>query len=166
MTTTKIPPALTKEERDDDAIEFWGCCSRLVVKDAASEKILKTGLTKRQTMEFVWLYDGREYEIKPRLGTLCDESGCNSGIKYQFVDIFGPEWDVYFKNGHDQSWRKSNITAYGETERDAILWLLDEGFKRQAWPSAFCIQEMGYNELSKQYKQLEPEAAKRIAVGS
>lgn len=165
MSRTKIPPAITKEEVAEQLIKDVGAL-RYVVEDAATRQILATGLTKRQTIDFTWLHDGRDYEIKPRLGILHDDNGMATEITHQLSDAFGIEWDVYFKSGPDQPWRKSRITAYGANERIAILDLVDQGFARQAWSDAFYVRQIGLSDIRAMSMQLDPVMAKRMAVGA
>lgn len=161
MTLTKIPTAITKEDRDD-ALLCAATCPKYVIEDSATREILAQGLTKRQTIEFAWLSDGRDYAVKPRLCALYDDHGQDTGLTTQLVDIFGAEWDVYFKNGLDLPWRKSRITAYGETERAAMLDLIDAGFEREAWSDAFYVHQIGTTDTRK----FLAERLQRTAVGA
>lgn len=165
MLRTKISPASTKEEICEEFIQDVGC-RRYVIEDAETQQILATDLTRRQAMEFTWLHGGRDYEIRARMGVVHDDHGIPTQIKHQLFNEFGLEWDVYFKDGPGQQWRKSRITAYGETERLALLDLVDQAFSRQAWSEAFYVRLIGLSDKRDIANKLGPALAKRIAVGA
>jgi hypothetical protein len=146
MVHTRIPPASSQEDRIDD---FLAITERdlFVVEEAATRRILFDGVNKRQLMELVWTLHGRDYRVERRMGTALDDVGRDTGTTYQLGDLFGPEWDVYFKNGAVEPWRKSRITAFGMNEREAILNLLDDGFRRAAWDDYFYVRLHGYTDL-------------------
>jgi hypothetical protein len=136
MTPSKLPPPQTLDDQHEEFI-FGQNGGRYIVEDIETKEILATGLTRRQTVEFTWLHAGRDYRIEPRTGTVHGDTGIN-----QVVDLFGAEWDVYFKDGSDRAWRKSTITAFGPTERAAMIDLLEAGFQRKAWSKAFNVLEV------------------------
>lgn len=146
MAHTRIPPASSQEDRIDD---FLAATERdlYVLEEAATRKVLIHSLNKRQLMEVVWTLHGRDYRIERRMGTALDDIGRSTGTAYQLADLFGPEWDVYFKNGATQTWRKSRLTAFGLNEREAILNLLDDGFRRAAWDDYFYVRLQGVTDL-------------------
>jgi|GEM_PF-2951671 len=146
MVHTRIPPASSQEDRIDD---FLAATERdlYVLEEAATRKVLFDGLTKRQLMEVVWTLHGRDYRIERRMGTAHDDIGRDTGAAYQLGDLFGAEWDVYFKNGAAHPWRKSRLTAFGTNEREAVLNLLDDGFKRAAWDDYFYVRLHGVTDL-------------------
>lgn len=164
MLLTKIPPAITKEEISEHIVNDVGN-RRYVVEDAATHQILASDLTRRQTMEFTWLHDGRGYEIKPRMGVLHDDLGVATEIKHQLSEAFGMEWDVYFKDGPDQPWRRSRITAYGPNERDALLDLIDQAFARRAWSDAFFVRQVGITDPRSLCAHFPPATIQHMAVG-
>jgi hypothetical protein len=90
---------------------------------------------------------GRDYRIERRMGAALDDIGRDTGTTYQLGDLFGPEWDVYFKGGATQDWRKSRLTAFGTNEREAILNLIDDGFRRAAWDDYFYVRLQGVTDL-------------------
>jgi len=146
MIHTRIPPASTQDDRIDD---FLAKTERdlFILEEAATRRVLFDGLNKRQLMEVVWTLQGRDYRIERRMGTALDDIGRDTGATYQLGDLFGPEWDVYFKNGAEQPWRKSRITTFGANEREAILNLLDDGFRRAAWDDYFYVRLRGVTDL-------------------
>ncbi|MGX9221047.1 hypothetical protein ACWV27_22000 [Massilia varians] len=146
MVHTRIPPASSQDDRIDD---FLAATERdlYVLEEAATRKVLIGGLNKRQLMEVVWTLHGRDYRVERRMGTALDDIGRSTGAVYQLADLFGPEWDVYFKNGATQPWRKSRLTAFGVNEREAIFNLLDEGFRRAAWDDYFYVRLQGVTDL-------------------
>ena len=146
MVHTRIPPASSQDDRIDD---FLAITERdlFIVEEAATRRVLVNGVNKRQLMEVVWTLYGRDYRIEPRMGTVVDDIGRDTGVSYQLGDLFGPEWDVYFKNGQTHPWRKSRLTAFGVNEREAILNLLDEGYRRAAWDDYFYVRLHGYTDL-------------------
>ncbi len=145
MVHTRIPPASSQQDRVDD---FLAVTERdlFVVEEAATRRVLLHSVNKRQLMEVVWTFDGRDYRIERRMGAVLDDIGRETGITYQLGDLFGPEWDVYFKNGESQPWRKSRLTAFGMNEREAILNLIDDGFRRAAWDDYFYVRKQGYTD--------------------
>ena len=112
MIHTRIPPASTQDDRIDD---FLAKTERdlFILEEAATRRVLFNGLNKRQLMEIVWTLQGRDYRIERRVATAFDDIGRDTGVTYQLGDLFGLEWDVYFKNGAEQPWRKSRLTAFG-----------------------------------------------------
>jgi hypothetical protein len=146
MVHTRIPPASSREEHIDD---FLATTERelFVVEEAATRRVLADGVNKRQLMEVVWMLHGRDYRIERRIGAVLDDIGRDTGTTYQLGDLFGPEWDVYFKNGATQPWRQSRLTAFGSNEREAILNLLDDGFRRAAWDDYFYVRLQGVTDL-------------------
>jgi len=146
MVHTRIPPASNREDRIDD---FLAITERhlYVVEEAATRRVLFDGVNKRQLMELVWTLHGRDYRVERRMGTALDDIGRDTGATYQLGDLFGPEWDVYFKNGATQPWRKSRLTAFGMNEREAILNLIDDGFRRGAWGDYFYVRLQGITDL-------------------
>jgi hypothetical protein len=146
MAMSKLPPPADREDFIEDfATDQAG--GRYIIEQLENNEVIASGLTRRETVEFTWLYAGRDYRIEPRMGTLHDESGCNTGIRLQAIDVFGAEWDVYFKDGSDRPWRKSKITAYGPTERAAIIDLLEAGFKRKVWTARFYVRDIRCTDL-------------------
>lgn len=146
MFHTRIPPASSQEDRIDDFLAITER-DRFVLEEAATRQVLADGINKRQLMELVWALHGRDYRIERRMGTALDDIGRDTGSSYQLGDLFGPEWDVYFKNGETQPWRKSRLTAFGINEREATLNLLDEGFRRAAWDDYFYVRLQGVTDL-------------------
>lgn len=146
MIHTRIPPASTQDDRIDD---FLAKTERdlFILEEAATRRVLFNGLNKRQLMEVVWTLQGRDYRIERRMGTALDDIGRDTGATYQLGDLFGLEWDVYFKNGAEHPWRKSRLTAFGANEREAILNLLDDGFRRAAWDDYFYVRLQGMTDL-------------------
>lgn len=146
MVHTRIPPASSQQDRVDD---FLAVTERdlFVVEEAATRRVLLDGVNKRQLMEVVWTSHGRDYRIDRRMGAVLDDIGRETGITYQLGDLFGPEWDVYFKNGENQPWRKSRLTAFGMNEREAILNLIDDGFRRAAWDDYFYVRKQGDTDM-------------------
>lgn len=146
MVHTRIPPASSQQDRVDD---FLAVTERdlFVVEEAATRRVLFDGVNKRQLMEVVWTFNGRDYRIERRMGGVLDDIGRETGITYQLGDLFGPEWDVYFKNGESQAWRKSRLTAFGMNEREAILNLIDDGFRHAAWDDYFYVRKQGYMDM-------------------
>lgn len=145
MPHTRIPPPRHRQDQIDD---FVYQDSRLYfVEEAKTRRILSGTLSQRALMEFLWTHDGRDYRIEPRMGTALDDIGRDTGVSYQVADLFGREWDVYFKNDASQPWRKSRITAYGQSEREAVIDLLNEGFRREAWSPYFYVRQWGVTDL-------------------
>jgi hypothetical protein len=146
MVHSRIPPASSQQDRTDD---FLAITERdlFVIEEAATKRVLLDGVNKRQLMEVVWTLHGRDYRIERRMGAALDDIGRDTGTTYQLGDLFGPEWDVYFKNGAAEPWRKSRLTAFGMNEREAILNLLDDGFRRAAWDDYFYIRLQGVTDL-------------------
>ncbi|QNA88712.1 hypothetical protein G4G28_09805 [Massilia sp. Dwa41.01b] len=136
-----------------------------VVEEAGTRKVLAHNLNKRQLMEFVWTHDGRDYYVRPRMGAVVDDMGRDTGAAYQLADMFGREWNVYFKNGADHPWRKSRITAYGANEREAVLNLLEEGFRRAGWPDSFHVRLQGTTDIRDLGFDMTPSAERRAAAG-
>ena len=164
MAHTRVPPATSQQDRMDDCMAFTEG-GKYVLEEAGTRKVLASGLNKRQLMEVVWTHDGRDYCIKPRMGTVVDDIERKTGASYQLADMFGPEWDVYFKNVATQPWRKSRITAYGASEREAVLNLLDEGFRRTGWTDYFYVRLQGTMDMRGFGFNLTPSAERRAAVG-
>ena len=164
MTHTRVPPAASENDRIDDFLAETER-DKFIVEEASTRKVLASGLNKRQLMEMMWTYDGRDYFIRPRMGAVLDDVGRDTGGTYHLADMFGPEWDVYFKNGSVEPWRESRITAYGESEREAVLNLLDEGFRRAGWTDYFYVRLHGLTDLRDWAISSTPDAEKRSAVG-
>lgn len=165
MKLTKIPTAITDDDRTEHFV-YGISRETYTVEDSATHELLAAGLTKRETIEFTWLSNGRDYEIKPRMCTLHDDQGKDTGLTIQLFDVFGTEWDVYFKDGHDLPWRKSRITAYGETERAALIDLIDEGFRREAWSDAYYVHQIGITDMRAFYAEFVPPKTKRALAGA
>lgn len=146
MVHSRIPPVASEEDRIDDFLARTES-NLYVVEEAATKKILFEPVTRRQVMEIAWTLHGRDFRIERRMGMAFDDAGRETSATYQLADLFGPEWDVYFKNGAAHPWRKSRLTAFGLTEREAILNLLDEGFRRAAWDDYFYVRLHGYTDL-------------------
>jgi hypothetical protein len=141
MIHSRIPPAADRQDRIDDFVRVDR--NRYIVEEAGTNRILAYGLNKWDLMEFVWTYGGRDYRIDPRMGAVVEDAGRDTGTTYQLADLFGLEWDVYFKNDDAQPWRKSRMTAYGARERDAVLNFLKQGFRLDAWADYFYVRDQG-----------------------
>jgi hypothetical protein len=165
MAHTQIPPPRDRQDRIDDFVRQDE--RRYIVEVARTGKVIGANLSRWELMEFVWTYGGRDYRIEPRIGVVLDDIGRSTGVTYQLADLFGLEWDVYFKNGGDQPWRKSRITAYGPSEREAVLNLLDDGFKKAAWDDDFYVWMWGLTDLRKLGLVSSPPSSsdKRAAIG-
>ena len=146
MSQSRIPPATTEQDRIDDFLARTES-DLYVIEEAATRKVLFEPVTKRQVMEIVWTLHGRDFRVEKRMGAVLDDVGRDTGSTYQLADLFGPEWDVYFKNGAANPWRKSRLTAFGLNEREAILNLLDEGFRCAAWDDYFYVRLHGVTDL-------------------
>lgn len=137
---TKIPPAITKEEREDDLVA--GCDGRYEVVHLPTGQVVASRVAAREALEAAWLCGGRDYVLEPRMVASVAEKGDAKAQQQQAVGVFGPEWDVYFKAQEAEPWQRSGLTAYGVTQREAILALLDEAFRRAAWPAEFQLRRM------------------------
>jgi hypothetical protein len=146
MVHTRIPPAASHQDHVED---FLAKTERelFIVEEASTRRVLIHSVNKRQLMEVVWTLHGRDYRIERRMGAALDDAGRKTGTTYQLGDLFGPEWDVYFKGGPTQAWRKSRLTAFGTNEREAILNLIDDGFRRAAWDDYFYVRLQGVTDL-------------------
>jgi hypothetical protein len=163
MAHTRVPPAASEKDRIDDFLAITER-DQYVVEEASTRRVLADGLTKRQLMELLWTHDGRDYCVKPRMGPVFDVIGRDTGATYQLADMFGPEWDVYFKNSAAQPWRLSRITAYGASEREAVLNLLDEGFRRAGWTDYFYVRLHGVTDLRDWGLDIPPSGERRAAA--
>lgn len=129
---TKIPPAVTEAERVDDILVAYSM-GRCTVVHLPTRQVVANGVSSREAVEATWIHSGSDYVLRPRMEEPVDE---NTGVKarqQQAVGVFGPEWDVYFKTGVAEPWHRSGLTAYGVTEREAMLALFDDAFRRRAW---------------------------------
>lgn len=136
MLPTRIPTA-NRVEKENDFIQRIGDGTYSV--EDPSGRILKTGLTKREVVEFTWLSSGRDYDIRPRMGTLYDAYGRDTGEAHQLAGLFGPEWDVFFKASADGAWELSRFTAFGGNHREALVSFLDEAFTRRGWAAEYIV---------------------------
>lgn len=127
---TKIPPAVTTAEHNDSLSEPVGFFR--VVHEPTGQ-VIAEGLRPREVIEATWLHSGRDYALRPRLQQLTPENGSAQTELQQVVGLFGPEWDVYIKAGTDEPWHRSGLSAYGITEREAVIRLFEEGFARGPW---------------------------------
>lgn len=130
---SKIGTLTAEEERIEDCLDSVGPFARQRVYETNSQRELANDVSWRDAVHLALTYDGRDYEIRPRMGTVCDSNGEATGTSVHVNDIFGLEWDVYFRDGEDRAWRKSRITAYGSTERRALSDLLTNVYRYSAW---------------------------------
>jgi len=164
MTHTRVPLAASEKDRIDDFLANTER-DKFIVEEACTRKVLASGLNKRQLMELVWTYDGRDYCVRPRMGIVYDDAGRATSTVYHVADMFGPEWDVWFKHGASHPWRESRITAYGASEREAVLNLLDEGFRRAGWSDYFYVRLEGLTDLRELGLDMSPSDARKAAAG-
>lgn len=169
MFATRIPKAENYDEQMDELI-MENDRNRYFIEKRATGQICATGLTRRQVVEFMWMADGGDYELRPRMGTLYDALGNNTGIERQLEGLLGPEWDVYFKKPNEIAWGKSRITAYGPTKRKATIRLLDQAFWIAGWPNDtyFAISDRTTADglaISRQtWSKLDPKTAQHWAL--
>jgi hypothetical protein len=165
MHITKISAACTEREAMDDAL-FTSVYSHFYVQDAVSGELLINHVTQRDALEFIWLQNGGDYKVSPRMGCLYDENGNKTNLTRQLSNKFGLEWDVYFKDSTDAPWLISRMTAYGPTERRAMYDLLMEAVRREAWVSSDYYVGSNYNlnNSDEMREKLYPRRAKRDAV--
>jgi phage repressor protein C with HTH and peptisase S24 domain len=112
---------------------------RYLLIDGQTGETLAANMGPRELMKLVWTLGGRDYRLKPRMNPVANSANRTTGGSSPSVGAGTSEWDVHFKNGAAQPWRKSTITAFGTSEQEAILNALDEGFRRAAWTDDFTV---------------------------
>jgi hypothetical protein len=134
--TTKIPAAVTEDERHKDGVS--DSITRYNVVHVPTGEVVAYDVGIREVIEAMWLHSGHDYALRPRL-TQPDEGADTNSEPQQVIGLFGPEWDVYLKGSVSELWQRSGITAYGITEREAVVNLFEEGFCRGFWVTGYKI---------------------------
>jgi hypothetical protein len=114
-----------------------------IYKFTQSSADAETGLMAHQVVKHIYLEEGDDYYLMPRMIEVKDDEG-NVIDEIQADGTLGKEWDVYF--GKKGSW------SYGETEEEA-----EDNFLNMVWREGKWDHTKWFVFTDKEYKKREKE---------